>query len=64
MPSNFEIVASRLVLSPLEYNREVVCYEVEADYQNDTYYFYFNVENGELENVLKVIKTDNGSLLM
>ena len=64
VPSNFEIVASRLVLSPLEYNREVVCYEVEADYQNDTYYFYFNVENGELENVLKVIKTDNGSLLM
>ena len=64
VPSNFEIVQSRLVLSPLEYNREVVCYEVEADYQNDTYYFYFNVENGELENVLKVIKTDNGSLLM
>ncbi len=64
VPSNFEIVQSRLVLSPLEYNREVICYEVEADYQNDTYYFYFNVENGELENVLKVIKTDNGSLLM
>ncbi len=64
VPSNFEIVQSRLVLSPLEYNREVVCYEVEADYQNDTYYFYFNVENGELENVLKVIKTDNGNLLM
>lgn len=64
VPSNFEIAASRLALSPLEYNREVVCYEVEADYQNDTYYFYFNVENGELENVLKVIKTDNGSLLM
>ncbi len=64
VPSNFEIAQSRLVLSPLEYNREVVCYEVETDYKNETYFFYFNASNGELENVLKVIKTDNGNLLM
>lgn len=64
VPSNYEIVQARLVLSPLDYNREVVCVEVEADYQNDTYYFYFNASNGELENVLKVIETENGNLLM
>ena len=64
VPSNYEIVQSRLVLSPLDYNREVVCVEVEADYQNNTYYFYFNAQNGELENVLKVIETENGNLLM
>lgn len=64
VPSNYEIVQARLVLSPLDYNREVVCVEVEADYQNNTYYFYFNAQNGELENVLKVIETENGNLLM
>jgi len=64
VPSNYEIVQARLVLSPLDYNREIVCVEVEADYQNNTYYFYFNVQDGTLENVLKVIETENGNLLM
>ena len=64
VPSTFEIVQKRLVLSPLDYNREVVCVEVEADSKGSTYYFYFNAESGELENVLKVINTDDGSLLM
>ncbi len=64
VPSTFEIVQSRYVLSPLDYNREVVCVEVEATKDDGTYYFYFNVQNGDLENVLKVIKTDNGNLLM
>ncbi len=64
VPSTFEILQSRYVLSPLDYNREVVCVEVEASKNDGTYYFYFNVQNGDLENVLKVIKTDNGNLLM
>ncbi len=62
--SAFTIVQTRKALTPLDYNREVVCYEVEATKDENTYYFYFNVENGNTENILKVIKTDNGSLLM
>ena len=64
VPSNFEIISSRVVLSPLDYNREVVCVEVEAEKDGDTYFFYFNASNGDTENILKVIKTDNGNLLM
>ncbi len=64
VPSTFEIVQARYALSPLDYNREVVCVEVEAENDDSTYYFYYNVESGSLENVLKVIKTDNGNLLM
>ena len=64
VPSGFSIVSSRKVLSPLEYNREVVCVEVEATKEGNTYYFYYNAETGEVENILKVIKTDNGNLLM
>ena len=64
VPSKFTIVEARYVLTPLDYNREVICVEVEGQDQGNTYYFYYNVENGNLENVLKVIKTDNGNLLM
>lgn len=64
VPSSYEIVQARLVLSPLDYNREVVCVEVQAEHENNTYYFYFNASNGDLENVLKVIETENGNLLM
>lgn len=64
IPSTFDLVESRIVLTPLDYNREVVCIEIEAHEDDDTYYFYFNSQSGELENVLKVIKTDNGNLLM
>lgn len=64
VPSKFTIQNARYVLSPLDFNREVVCVEVEAKEQDNTFYFYYNVENGKLENVLKVIETDNGNLLM
>lgn len=64
IPNKFEIASSRLVLAPLEYNREVLCYEYECDYQGDTYYFYLNAETGNEENILKVIETNDGSKLL
>lgn len=64
VPSKFTIENARYVLSPLDYNREVVCVEVEATGEGSTYYFYYNANDGSLENVLKVIETDDGNLLM
>lgn len=64
IPSSFDLVSHRIVLAPLDYNREMVCVEIEAREDDSTYYFYFNSETGELENVLKVIETDDGNLLM
>lgn len=64
VPSKFTIENARYVLSPLDYNREVVCVEVEATGEGSTYYFYYNASDGSLENVLKVIETDDGNLLM
>ena len=64
VPSKFELIKHRLALVPLDYNREVVCIEIQAQEDGSTYYFYFNDKTGELENVLKVIETDNGNLLM
>ena len=60
---DFEIVESRLTLSPIDH-KEVLTYEIECTKEGNTYYFYFNAETGKLENILKVIQTKNGDLLM
>ncbi len=64
IPTSLTIVAERTVLAPLDYNREVLCYEFECVNSEDTFYFYINASTGEEENILKVIKTDDGSKLM
>lgn len=60
----FEIKGERVVLAPLDYNREVLCYEIEAERNGATYYIYINAETGVEENILKVVKTSDGSKLM
>ena len=64
LPSGFNLKQKRLVLAPLEYNREVLCYECEAEKDGVTYYFYFNAKTGNEENILKVVKTNDSSKLM
>ena len=64
VPSEFNIKNKRLVLAPLDYNREVLCYEFEGEKEGVTYYFYINANTGEEENILKVLKTNDGSKLM
>ncbi len=61
---SFMIVGSRVVLAPLEYNREVLCHEFECERNDATYYIYINAETGVEENILKVVTTDDGSKLM
>jgi germination protein YpeB len=62
--SDFVIEGEKLALSPLDYNREVLTHEFKCHKDGDTYYFYINAQTGAQENILKVIKTDNGNLLM
>lgn len=64
LPKDMAVKNQRLVLAPLDYNREVICFEYECEKEGATYYFYLNAENGEEENVLKVIQTDDSSKLM
>ncbi|MGN1200736.1 MAG: PepSY1/2 domain-containing protein [Candidatus Caccovivens sp.] len=62
--NSFEIKNERVVLAPLDYNREVVCYEFECERGGATYYIYINASTGAEENILKVVETDDGSKLM
>lgn len=61
---NFEIKSTKTVLAPLDYGREVVCFEYECLRDGATYYIYLNADTGKEENVLKVIQTTDGSKLM
>ena len=64
IPKKYVIKNVRLALIPLEYNREVATWEVACTMGGDEYYFYYNAQTGMEENILKVIKTNNGNLLM
>ncbi len=60
----FEIKNERLTLSPLDFNREVLCWEFECTKSNTTFYFYVNALTGRQENILKVVETSEGNKLM
>lgn len=61
---SFIIKNERLTLSPLDFNREVLCYEFECLKNNATFYFYVNAQSGKQENILKVVETSDGNKLM
>ena len=62
--SNLQIESQKLALIPKEYGKETLCYEYKCTLDNSTYYIYINANTGEEEDVLKVIETTDGSLLM
>lgn len=64
VPSGFIIQSERIVLAPLDYNREVLCYEFACTNNDNEYYFYINAKTGEDENILRVIKTESGNKLL
>lgn len=59
-----EIETEKKALIPLDYNREVLCYEFKCTYNNYTYYVYINADTLQEENVLRVIDTLDGNLMM
>ena len=62
--SGLKVKDTRFALIPLEYDKEVLCYEFICTMNGNTYYVYINAVNGAEENILKVIQTDNGNLLL
>ena len=64
LPKDVKVKSQRLVLAPLDYGREVVCFEYACEKDGAEYYFYLNADNGREENVLKVIHTEDSSKLM
>ena len=60
----YTVEKTSLSLSPIDYEGEKLTYEFKCRYQGATYYIYINAETGAEENILKVVETDNGNLIM
>lgn len=54
----------RLCYIPTPYLKEIFCYEFEAKYKGDTFFIYINAETGVEEDILKLIKRENGTLMI
>ena len=59
---NLKINRERLTIIPLPGDREELCYEFKGTCNNNDYFVYINAENGEEENILRIIKEENGIL--
>lgn len=61
---NLRVERIRMALIPDEALKEKLCYEVDARLNSDRYFIYINAENGNEEQILKVVETDKGTMTM
>ncbi|NLK35393.1 MAG: germination protein YpeB [Gracilibacteraceae bacterium] len=52
----------KLAIIPMPGDKEQLCYEFKGKYNNSDYFVYINAENGNEENILRIIKDENGTL--
>ena len=62
--SNITVESTRLAIIPVGNNSEVLAYEFIGTHGDATYYIYVDASTGREVNVLKVVNTNNGSLIM
>ncbi len=56
------ITSKRLAVIPLESKKEVLCYEFAGTYNERDFLIYINVETGKEEQILLLLKMENGTL--
>jgi len=61
---NLKIKSERLAIIPKDGGDEVLCYEFKGEYGGDTFIVYINANTGKEEDILKIIDTSNGSLVL
>ncbi|QEK13272.1 germination protein YpeB [Crassaminicella thermophila] len=54
----------QLCIIPTSSFGEIYCYEFEANYKGDKFLVYINANTGEEEKILKLIKNENGTLMI
>lgn len=62
LPNFVTVKTSRLALIPTEWNSEILTYEYEVEFENETYYIYVDAVSAEEIKVMKVIE-DDGKLV-
>ena len=64
IPDELEKVKSRVAIIPGEFAGEILAYEFECRRNGNTFYVFINAHTGEQENIMRVVETDDGTLLM
>lgn len=64
LTSDVDVRTCRLAIVPNDYVGETLTYEFMCISEGATYYIYIDAKTGEEFNVLKVVETDDGNLLM
>lgn len=59
-----DIFKERMAVIPTSAQEEVLCYEFKGTFQEDTFIVYINALTGKEQEILKVIRTNNGDLTM
>ena len=59
-----DIKYENLALIPLTPSKECLCYEFKGEYAGSEYIVYINAENGEEQEIFKIIDTGDGQLTM
>ncbi len=60
----YNLQTTKLCLVPLDYNREVLCYEFKCNYMDSVFFIYVNAQTGVEENILQVVSSSTGQKLM
>ena len=59
---NLKINKTRLAIIPTEFETEVFCWELKGTVENRDFLLYVNAKTGNVEDILVIIKTENGIL--
>ena len=59
---NLKIEETRLAIIPTEFETEVFCWELKGTVENRKFLLYVNAKTGNVEDILVIIKTENGTL--
>lgn len=59
---NLKIEETRLAVIPTEFETEIFCWELKGTVENRDFLLYVNAKTGEVEDILVIIKTENGTL--
>lgn len=62
--SSLTIETQKMALIPVQFGNETLCYEYKCKLNNSTYYVYIDAKTGEEVQILKIIETTSGELLI
>ncbi|HZJ82321.1 MAG TPA: germination protein YpeB [Clostridia bacterium] len=61
---NLDISSKGLAIIPGKSGNEILCYEFKGKFGEDSFIVYINANTGNEEDILKLINTDNGTLVI